>query len=187
MNKEISIKKDGNCLFRSIVCALHTDLYNAKRRSNGRILSRNLSILEDKLSKSLRFLVTNYISRNKNKYEEDIDGCSKFLDGETFNQHLIRMEQDGEFAEYLEISALSDMLNITINVYVKKDDDFNLIYSINEENKIINLLLCEDHYSILKSDCIESSRELPARDINISKHTGTVNLRRSQRLINQNL
>jgi len=152
MVETISILQDGNCLFRSIASSINNDLFNAKRYVSGRIIDNKFLIIEKELSKSLRFLVINYLIRNKQRYiNEKIGGCSKFLDvKETFHKHLSRMKNDGEFGEFLEITGISDMLNVNINIYMKKEDEPYLIFSTSNGKENIHLLLVDNHYDILK-------------------------------------
>jgi len=144
----IGINADGNCLFRSLVSFTSTELYNCKRNRSGVPSNRSLQSKEINLANSLRFFVVNYIERNKDKYKNEIAFDPDYYD--SIDDRVSNMFKSGEFGGILEIDVAADFLKIKVNIYVIKDDEYNLVYSIGESDSICNLHLDEDHYELIK-------------------------------------
>ena len=151
---KVKIYEDGNCFFRCLALHIKKQLQTCNRMKNGRCQSRNLFTKETELANSLRDLILHHISLNKTKYlENNIDGCLTYLEDETFEEHIERMGEDGEFAENLEIKAASDFLQTNILVWVMNKGSLNKIEEKKGYNNTINLLLGEDeHYDYLIID-----------------------------------
>ena len=170
----VKIYEDGNCFFRCLSVYIKDNLQTCKRMKNGRCQSRNLFTKETELSNSLRDLVIHHISLNKKNYlDENTDGCLTYLEDETFEEHIERMSEDGEFAENLEIKAASDFLKINISIWVNNKGVLNKIDEKNGYDNTLNLLLSDDEhydYLIINSNIEKSYKE----DIKVNE-TNSIN------------
>ena len=145
----ISIKSDGNCLFRCLATFLSEDLYKCKRLLSGIPNNRSLQSQELAYSRTLRFLVTNFIERNKEDYCKSMDYDNEYYD--SIEHRLLQMKESGEFVGMLEIKVASLLLKIDINIYVYNNNDLNLVCSFGDfKSKPCNLLLDEEHYEVIK-------------------------------------
>ena len=67
----------------------------------------------------MRHLIINYIEDNQDNYlNTRLENCSLYLEDEDINEHILRMREDSEFAENLELAAASDFLKIN-RKYIK--------------------------------------------------------------------
>lgn len=151
----VKIYEDGNCFFRCLAIYIKNNLQECKRMKNGRCQSRNLFLKETNLADSLRDLLLCFLKENKEKYQnQNLDGCSLYLEDETLEEHIDRMSEDGEFAENLEVKLASDFLKININIWMLNNlKDLNLVDQKSGYQNTINLLLQEDeHYDYLIMD-----------------------------------
>jgi len=167
LHEEISlipIKTDGNCLFRCIATCLSSDLYNCKRTKFGIPTNKKYQSQELAYSRTLRFLVTNYVGRNIDMYKDDIYYDSELY--ENIDDRMKHMKLAGEFGGMLELTILSKLLEININVYVNNDDKPNLIFSFRKNfKKSCNLLLENDHYEVLTNKLILDTNNSESEDI----------------------
>jgi hypothetical protein len=151
----VKIYEDGNCFFRCLSVYIKNNLQECNRMKNGRCQSRRLFLKETNLADSLRDLLLCYLKENKEQYQnQNLDGCSLYLEDETLEEHIDRMSEDGEFAENLEVKLASDFLKVNINIWMFNDVvDLNLVDQKSGYQNTINLLLREDeHYDYLIMD-----------------------------------
>ncbi|XP_060077555.1 uncharacterized protein LOC132557086 [Ylistrum balloti] len=87
---------DGNCMFAAIVDQLE--------------LKKDFSFSP----RSLRFECLNYLRENPKS--EDGTPYALFLDGETWDEYLTRMSQDGEWGDHMVLQAISQVTKRNIQV-----------------------------------------------------------------------
>lgn len=150
---KISIKKDGNCMFRSLSVFVNNELTQCRRKKNGIPINKDIIIKEDEISKSLRLMVITYMDIHKKKFNSSLQYDDAFYD--SIEERIEKMRNDGEYGGNLELYIMTKIFKIQINVFVKNRNGFNLISKIGKDSSIIcNLFYDNCHYElfILKND-----------------------------------
>ena len=150
---KISIKKDGNCMFRSLSVFVNNELTQCRRKKNGIPINKDIIIKEDEISKSLRLMVITYMDIHKKKFNSSLQYDDSFY--ASIEERIEKMRNDGEYGGNLELYIMTKIFKIQINVFVKNRNGFNLISKIGKDSSIIcNLFYDNCHYElfILKND-----------------------------------
>lgn len=175
---EITLPKDNNCLFRSMVVFQNAKLLKCRRNGNGIPANKTFLEYENNCTQFLRSSVVRMIKSRKFKYSSKEYYDDKLY--ESIDHRIEKMSKDGEFAGKLEMDILSRMYKITIFIFIEFNGEYSCIYSScreandldsasadlnsvfddseNEHNETLNysegnhcfLLLNDNHYSILE-------------------------------------
>lgn len=163
----IKIKKDGNCLFRSIAVFLDKSLIKSRRQDSGIMVNTIKRQYEDNSTLFLRRIVVRNIESKKSRYSHHIYYDNDLYD--SIDNRIEKMYQNGEFGGKLEIDTLARMNKIVICVFIYFDEGLSCVYRTDNETDIeldLNdmvdeheadytksrfcfLLLDENHYSLM--------------------------------------
>ena len=153
--EERPIKKDGNCLFRAVATFIEPSLQTCRRTRDGRPTNKNYENLENEVCENLRSLVTTFMTLHSDKFRSALHYDDEFYD--SIEDRISVISHNGEYAGNLELFVLSNMFKIQINTFVRFSEDsknysskYNLISKIGNYSKRCNLLLNDNHYSMLK-------------------------------------
>jgi hypothetical protein len=153
--EERPIKKDGNCLFRAVSTFIEPSLQTCRRTRDGRPTNKNYEFLENTVCENLRSLVTTFMTLHSEKFQSALHYDDDFYD--SIEDRISVISHNGEYAGNLELFVLSNMFKIQINTFVRFNEDsknysskYNLISKIGNYSKMCNLLLHDNHYSMLK-------------------------------------
>ena len=156
----IPTQSDGNCFFRCVAAFLHKDIQNSNRNDNGHINNKKLRDKETNFAKFLRYSCVNVIEAEKHKYDDAIYYDDELY--ESIDDHIDNMYKNNVFSSKLEMKIISKMFKINFNVYVLNDNTYNLINSIGSKlYRSCNLLLCDNHYSLITHDVDENNNNRP--------------------------
>ena len=145
---KISIKKDGNCMFRAISSFIDSNLFTCRRKRDGTAVNKELKQKENKLSESLRNIVVSYMNLHKEKFENSIFYDDEYYD--SIDERIDNMIENGEYGGNLELYIMSKIYKIQINVFVKNGKGYNLISKIGKDsNTSCNLFYNNNHYELL--------------------------------------
>jgi hypothetical protein len=145
---KVNIKKDGNCMFRSLSTFVNNDLTHCRRKRNGDPVNKELSDKENELSKSIRLMIVTYMDIHQQKFNSSLQYDNDFYD--SIKDRIEIMSNDGEYGSNLELYIMSKMFKIQINVFVKNQNGFNLISKIGKDSSLICNLFYENcHYELL--------------------------------------
>ena len=151
---ERPIKKDGNCLFRSVSIYINPILQTCRRKKDGPPTSKTYEVMEDNLASTLRTITTSYMTLHREKFENSLHFDDDYYD--SIDERIAVISNNGEYAGNLELYVLSNILNIQINTFVRFPKDsknystkYNLISKIGNYSKKCNLLIHDNHYHLL--------------------------------------
>ena len=125
MQRIISTKQDGNCLFRCFAFALY---HNTNLHEN----MRKLAIAQ--------------IKKNQNFFKDFV---------EDFDEYIARKAKTGTWGDHIEIVALHQALQIPVFIYEvnQKNNDSKLILQLEEQNNqnpaIYLQRINQNHYNLL--------------------------------------
>ena len=122
---------------------------------DGRPTNKNYEVLENEVCENLRSLVTTFMTLHSEKFQSALHYDDEFYD--SIEQRIEMIRHNGEYAGNLELFILSNMFKIQINTFVRFSGDsknysskYNLISKIGNYSKKCNILLQDNHYSMLK-------------------------------------
>ncbi|XP_019619732.1 PREDICTED: uncharacterized protein LOC109466449 [Branchiostoma belcheri] len=158
--------KDGNCFF----WAISDQLKREALRQEG---------AEEMAQEDIRELVTSYIRDNPNT--ADGEPIASFIDtpGVSLEEYLIKMAENGVWADHIVVQATADLLRRTINIVSTAGDEdtcFIIVEPFDGNSNGAPLLLghyCENHYQSLDATAgwlsrDSSSSAAPPRDSSLS-------------------
>ena len=122
----IKTPKDNNCLFRSLVIFLNSQLLSCRRNREGIPVNKQLAEFEDNCTKFLRETVVRMINSRKEKYS-DKDFYDESLYS-SIDDRISKMKCEGEFGGKLEMDILSKMYKIKVSVFIKFNKEYSSIY-----------------------------------------------------------
>ena len=129
----IKTPNDNNCLFRSLVIFLNSQLLSCRRNKEGRPVNKQLGEYEDNCSRFLRETVVRMIKSRKQKYESP-----EYYDSEHYNSiddRINKMANEGVFGGKLEMDIISKMYKIKISVFIKFNGEYSGIYRSSLDNE----------------------------------------------------
>ena len=135
--RKISIPKDGNCLFRSMVLFLNEHLIHCRRNRSGLPTNKEYCEYENSCTAFLRKSVVRMIKARKRRYS-----APEFFDSdryESIEERIENMTKNGEFGGKLEMDIISRMYKINIHVFIPFNGEFSCIYKTNSNNSVIDL------------------------------------------------
>lgn len=144
--KHLPVPGDGNCLFNAIVNLLH--IQKVRKKYNNKYYSYTLPFDEFyKKAMNLRKRTVKWLRNNLDflvgttgrtiaqEINEDLDWS---VSKDTIDGYLERMNQSGEYAGQIEITALSNLLKKNIKTFIDKDGKYSPIglgYKFNDKEK----------------------------------------------------
>ena len=129
----IKTPNDNNCLFRSLVIFLNSQLLSCRRNKEGRPVNKQLGEYEDNCSRFLRETVVRMIKSRKQKYESP-----DYYDSEHYtsiDDRINKMANEGVFGGKLEMDIISKMYKIKISVFIKFNGEYSGIYRSSLDNE----------------------------------------------------
>ena len=181
----IKTPNDNNCLFRSLVIFLNSQLLSCRRNKEGRPVNKQLGEYENNCSRFLRETVVRMIKSRKNKYTG-----AEYYNSEHYSSiddRITKMANEGVFGGKLEMDIISKMYKIKISVFIKFNGEYSGIYrsSLDNEDDAENqikqvvdtdfedydystgdtcfLLLDNNNYQVLEPNFIQIKKDFPKK------------------------
>jgi len=123
----LEMKKDGNCLFRSVADQLLNN-----QEEHGKYRKFAVDFISDHIIRYQNFMT--------------------FDPGKNFKDYLSTMSLDGSWGSHLEIQALSEALNLKVIIHIKDKDSIIIGPNSSEESKEIHLAFhpTQEHYDSVR-------------------------------------